>query len=54
MPKYVLIGLLLLTIQIAGCASAGHLNYEDKSYNLNRSDFIQEEDGKYRLWAWRY
>jgi len=50
----VMLVLLLAVGHISGCASSGRLKYADKTYELNRSTFEKEEDGGYRIWAWRY
>lgn len=40
--------------QFFGCAQAGRLKLEDKTYTFNRSDIVKEKGGRYRIWVWSY
>ena len=41
------------SVVLLGCASTGQLTFKGKQYRLNESDVKREEDGRYRVWAWR-
>jgi hypothetical protein len=50
----ILASLVLGIVAVSGCASSGRIKYEGKIFELNCSTFQKEEDGQYRIWAWRH
>jgi hypothetical protein len=51
--KLFMIVLIVMAAQVISC-SKGHLKYNDTLYILNESDMEIEDDGRYRVQAWRY